>query len=186
MRVFIAGSTSNLSNQRKDDLLKIIQVFTKNKVKVMDSWLIDTVKGIKKKMSVKQLFNYNLKLLKKSDIVVIDPSVGSLGVGLYFSEALANRKYVLVIYREDELKEEISAAITGSSSSLMTLQHYNSHNLEKIVQTFLDNLSLDSLQKFNFMANKQIIDWIKRGAEEENKSKSEFLRDVIVNKLIKS
>jgi len=114
----------------------------------------------------------------------VETSTPSFGVGYLIGQALNSRKPILCLYPEERALEPLSDGIKGNTSSLINLERYSKKSLPEVVDRFLDGLDLNSLQKFNFVASKEVIEYIRKGAAQEGKSQSEFLRDKIIRDLM--
>ncbi|KXK08660.1 MAG: hypothetical protein QY330_05125 [Candidatus Dojkabacteria bacterium] len=184
MNVYFAASTRNLS-QNRTKFVKLLEVFKELGHVVLPSWIVE--KLYSKESSDKrpqELVLDNTQLVQESDLVVIDLSTPSFGVGYLFGQALANHRPILCLYPETVSLESISEIVKGSTSSLVTLKSYSESNVRDIIRDYLAGMSLDSLRKFNFIASEEIMRFIEDGSVKEGKSKSEFLRDKILNELI--
>ncbi len=167
-----------------DDFLKIIRVFREQKHQILDSWTVEKLEGKKTELTANELLLKNSQLLQEADLVVVEISTPSFGVGYQFGQALANRKHVLCLYPDTMPADEVSDIIKGHSSSLVSVVAYNSNTIEKKIRDYLAGMTLADLRKFNFIATDEIIDFVEQGAKREGKSKSEFLRDKILTELI--
>ncbi|MFQ5492814.1 MAG: nucleoside 2-deoxyribosyltransferase [Candidatus Dojkabacteria bacterium] len=183
LKIYFAASTAHLdANKKRFD--KILNEFKRAGHDVLESWIIERLEGKTNGLTPQELLLKNLSLLQDADLVVVELSQRSFGVGYQYGQALANRKRVLVLSPEDIEEEKISDIVKGSTSSLVTLLSYSDKNIDKVVRDYLAGLSMDDLRKFNFIATDDIVRFIEEGADREGKSKSEFLRDKIANELI--
>jgi hypothetical protein len=183
MNIYFAASTASLP-KRKELFLKILQVFETAKHQVRDSWIVEKLKGSKSSLTANELLLKNSQLLQECDLVVVELSTPSFGVGYQFGQALANRKHVLALYPDSMPEEEVSDIVKGHTSSLVSLRSYSDGIIENVIRDYLASLTLADLRKFNFIATDEIIDYVEKGARKEGKSKSEFLRDKILSELM--
>jgi len=183
MNIYFAASTAQLS-EKKSIFQQILNVLERSKHKVLDSWIVERLQGKRSKLTANELLLKNSQLLQEADLVVVELSTPSFGVGYQFGQALANRKHVLCLYPDSMYQNKISDIVKGHSSSLVTLKAYNKSSIQKVIRDYLAGLTLADLRKFNFIATDEIIDFIEDGAEKEGKSKSEFLRDRILTDLM--
>lgn len=184
MDIFFAGSTQKL-DQSKQSYNQIMKTIASHGDSVSASWVVDALKNKKARASSKDLVMKQNQLIKECDAMIVEASIPSFGVGYLLAQALNERKPILCLYPKDKDIEVLSDGIKGSTSSLISLKLYGKNNLEEIITDFLDGLMLNPLQKFNFIASKEIIGFIEEGAKKQSKSKSEFLRDLIVNEHLK-
>lgn len=182
MNIYFAASTANLDTNRThfDSILK---TFKDLNHEILDSWIVEALKDSVSELTPKELILKNAQLLQESDLVVIDLSTRSFGVGYQFGQALAHRKHVLCLYHE-KIEHKVSDIIKGSTSSLVTIKTYKDNNINKVVRDYLAGLTMDDLRKFNFIATEEIVRYIEDGAETQGKSKSEFLRDLLLKEII--
>ncbi|MDQ6984723.1 MAG: hypothetical protein Q9M91_07685 [Candidatus Dojkabacteria bacterium] len=184
MKIYYSSSTANfISNET--ELKEIQKNIEGRNHEVMNSWLIKKLHKEKNKLSSKERLKENKKMILNSDAMVLEVTTPSIGIGYVFGYALAHRKPILCLYKDKFNDEEISEVIKGESSSLIFLKNYNNESIGNILDKFFENLELHKLQKFNFVASKEIVDFIKQGAEKERKSASEFLRDLIADNFIR-
>lgn len=183
MNAFFTGSTRNLE-KIKDVYQKIISILEDSQIEIQRSWLIEKLEGTDMHTSSKDILVDNINLLAESDFAIVELSTPSLGVGYFIGQAIANHKKILCLYPDSINDDEISEVVSGSTSSLLTYKKYSTNNLESIIKEFIDSLQREELRKFNFVANEKIIDYLEKGADKENKSMSEFLRDKILKELI--
>lgn len=184
MNIYFAASSRNLQAQRQH-YQHIIDTLTKLGHKVLDSWVVSQLNHINTDLTTQELVLYNHRLVQDAELVVIEPSDTSFGVGYFYAQALAGRKPILCLYPTDYPAAELSDIIKTASSSLVTLLNYSLSDLETQLRDYFASLKLADLRKFNFIASAEIMEFIDAGSERENKSKSEFLRDQI-HKLIQA
>jgi len=184
MKIYFTGSTANLKRDGwKYD--KIVEVLESLGVDFQDSWLVEKLLGTKSNLTSQEILYKNLQLLQESDFALVELSTPSFGVGYFIGQAIANKKKIYCLYPDTVGKEEISEIVSGSTSSLLSHSAYNKENLEKLIRNYIANFKIDSIKKFNFIANDEIVKYIEKGARKEKKSKSEFLRDKIIKELIR-
>jgi hypothetical protein len=91
-----------------------------------------------KSLSSREIHAYYSDQLVKSESLIAEASVPSLGVGFEIAQALNLEKRVLVIYNEKY--SPISAMVSGVDNPLFTIKSYKSVNAAKsIIKHFLDS-----------------------------------------------
>jgi hypothetical protein len=152
---------------------------------LLNSWVVDQLHGLKPHKSSKEVLLMQNKLIQDADAVIIESSTPSFGVGYLLAQALQLHKPILCLFPNDGDEKLLSDGIKGNTSSLIDLKLY-ANDITKIINSYLDGLDLNSLIKFNFVANKQVIEFLKKGSQNESKSMSEYLRDLIENDHIRN
>lgn len=178
LRVFFAASTSGLPDNQAV-YSKIVDSFEKLGHQVLPSWIVNII-GQTNQLTNKtqrQILEEQQHLLRRADIMVVESSLPSFGIGFLMSQALQERKPILCLYPETKDVSELSDMIGGNISSLIKLRPYNKTNLSAVIAEYCQSLATDDLHKFNFIASREVLDYIDDGADRTGKSKSEFLRD---------
>lgn len=188
-KVFFSASIYSLPKSF-DEYSNILKVIKKTKNDLLVDWLSNwsdkydknkDLKNINKKIDVQYFFNNTEKILK-ADFLIAEVSNPTVGVGYQVFYASFHKIPVLALYSNDADIKKIKKFI-NINSHLVFLRRYNSKNLFYIVNDFLN--SREILKKFNFIASEKIvryIDWLV--LENNGKSRSEVLRDLIANKLM--
>lgn len=183
MKIYFAASTAAQSELR-EVYTAIIKQLELSGHEVLKSWVVIDTQHTSSATSPRETLKQQIKLIEASDIVIIEATTPSLGVGYLLAQALSDRKPILCLYPEAADDEVLSDGIRGATSSLITLKKYTVSSLYKILEDYLKDIDLNRLQKFNFVVSRDILAFIEKGALEEGKSKSEFLRDKIVRELM--
>ena len=180
MNVFFSASTQHMKHLQPTYEV-IVSAIEKRRDIVQDSWVIDALHQKPTKGQIpKDVLMHQNRLVKECDAMIVEASTPSFGVGYLLAQALNERRPVLCLYPEDKDIDLLSDSINGSTSSLITLRRYRPDTLSSMVTDYLNGLDLNPLKKFNFVASKEIVDFIEDAAKKAGKSKSEFLRDLIV------
>jgi hypothetical protein len=135
--------------------------------------------GLQATSDSRALLQRQQALLGQADVIVAEVSTPSLGVGAMIMFAIEQRIPVLCLYPDTSDEAEISESIKGLASSLVTTRTYSPSTITTVLQKFLHKAEKDHFHRFNFIANKEIADFIETQAGRERKTKSEFLRDFI-------
>lgn len=181
MRVYFAGSSS--ARQNYEVYRKIITFIQKSGHEVLRSWIVEVLDN-QDIGEVHDVLVRQENLLRQSDLMVIESSTPSFGIGYMMHQAIRLHIPVLCLYPEGHNDHDLSTVIAGNDSSLLSLHSYNAQNLKKILAKQIQSLGSNELIKFNFLANKKITEFLEKNATAHKKSKSEYLRDVL-NEIIR-
>ncbi|MBI2641773.1 nucleoside 2-deoxyribosyltransferase [Candidatus Roizmanbacteria bacterium] len=89
-----------------------------------------------KKLTQRQIFEREKKLIEESDCVIAEVSRPSLGVGSEITHALINKKPVLALVFEG-YEDKISPIIAGNPSESLFMEFYNFDKIPFIIKDFL-------------------------------------------------
>lgn len=186
MRIFFAGSSSGLPASRST-YTQILEVFESLGHQILPNWIVSILRNSDHytSSSPRNILAEQQALIRQSDLMVVECNKPSFGIGFLIHQALQERVPILCLYPEGADMNDISDMIAGSNSSLMHLKQYNHENLNQILVDFCQSHDTDDLHKFNFIASREVLDYIEEGSKKAAKSKSEFLRDEIT-KVIRS
>lgn len=185
-RVFFAATSSGLP-ECADSYSTILEALSVFGCSISQSWIIELLSGKAPTDSKTGLsiLEQQQVLLREADLMVVECSRPSTGIGYLMHQAVGERTPILCLYDESTSTEDVSDMITGNHSTLIKLRQYNKITVSSVVGEYLEHLSGEDLHKFNFLATSEILRYIESGAETTGKSKSEFLRDEMVAKLIR-
>lgn len=113
----------------------------------------------------KSLFNRVEKILYHNDVVIIEATRRSEGIGLIIGLALAIRKPTLILYNKDERQGEVSSiALASARTTKRSFVHeYTEADLGKTIDTFLEEASDLVNSKFFIILSPEInryLEWI--------------------------
>lgn len=182
MNIFFAAATLGIPEYKKN-YKKIIKLLRDQGFTVLKNSTLLRLEG-KFSLSPSQIVKLENELLAKSDVVVIDATLTSFGVGYAFNESVRQRKPVLALYLKDSHKPKTRDTIIGSESSLVSVENYLPNELERKIKNYFSNKKIGLLSKFNFIISPEVADYLDWGVYSTNKSKSEFLRDKLVTEVI--
>lgn len=189
MKIHFTASITrgNIYHKNYKAIIKILQDFghTVLSKKILHKHAQDIIQeSIRDK---KQVFKQLTKWIDKADILIAEISTPSLGVGQEINYALSKKKPVLGLYIKSTT-HPIPAMLQGSPSRLVALASYNLTNIEKILKKYFKNTFIKKETpciRFTFRITPLIqkyLDWQKN----INKiPKAEFLREAIIEKIIK-
>jgi hypothetical protein len=179
MNVFFAGSVQGLP-RLADTYRTVLDAAKKHGDTVLPSWIVKKLSSSDKGAEdARATLLQQVQLIQQCDVMIAEVSTPSFGIGYLMGQALTHHKPILCMYPKAGDLKLLSDFVKGNTSSLITLQRYDKKNIESITLKFLDSFRGNQLQKFNFVASKEVVEFIRAGAEHENKTQSEFLRDTI-------
>ena len=116
--------------------------------------------------------------IQESDVMIVEATYPSIGVGHTMTLALEMYKSVLVLYQTTP-----HGLLIGNPNRLLIVKRYNpkeSQGLKNIVKRFLKNSEERSLKKrFNLIINKGQNDYLQWAAKKQVISKSNLIRQLI-------
>ncbi len=108
--------------------------------------------AIQKKMS---------KWKKQANLVVVEGSTPSFGVGQEITEAINDNKQVIILY----LKGKKPHILKGLGENSLYLEEYDRSNLKEVLKTSIEFAQSRSDTRFNFFISPEIgayLDWISK------------------------
>lgn len=92
----------------------------------------------KKNCSKREVHDFDLKLLLKSDVVVAEVSTPSLGVGYEIGRAIERKKPVLALYNK-KLEKQLSPMIIGSAN-IVSWSYHTFADIKSAINKFFNSL----------------------------------------------
>lgn len=127
-----------------------------------------------------------ISAIEKSDCLIADVSISSSSVGYQIAFALSKRIPTLCLYSEEFGEKIAPKIIEATDSSLLRMRSYNSRTLKNHIVQFFKALPSEKLIKFNFIITPEIDDYLNWASKMGKYSKSEILREKVINKVITS
>jgi hypothetical protein len=189
MIVQIIGSAKNL----KEDLPfyhAVIEVIHDSGAVIARDWISAAQNRIDKgivrddaKVEWDDVHKENNEAISRSDIVIIEATNYGFQEGFYTSQALQQKKPILLVTRNN-IRSQL---IYGIRHKLLSTQHYNDKDdLKKIVTKFIkaNTISTKDL-RFNFFIDRQIYSYLREASYETGKNKSEIIRELLEQEIDK-
>lgn len=184
MKIFFA---SYKGPALRENYKKIIKEIESLGHKVLENQFTDRVSGKYGKMAPQKVLERDEKAFKESDIFVAEITKGGFSEGYYYSKAQIQNKPVLILIKEKYFRKGVlTDLIRGSSSENVSLEYYKEHNLKKIIERHLSKPRSLVLTKFNFIISPYIADYLDWVGYVKKQSRSDFLRDKVVKKIIET
>jgi hypothetical protein len=189
MIIQIIGSAQNLS----DDLPfyhSVLEAIHDAGAVVARDWISAAQNRIDKsivrddtKIDWDDIHRENSEAITRSDIVIIEATNFGFQEGFYTSQALQQKKPVLLLTRNNIR----GLLIHGIKNKLLTTQHYDSHDdINKIVGKFIKSNTISTKDlRFNFFIDRHIYSYLREVSYETGKNKSEIIRELLEEEIEK-
>jgi len=116
--------------------------------------------------------------LKSADIYIADISEPSVGIGYEISQAINNRKPVLVLNHEKSNFQPL-ATIQGLKSVLITYKQYNENTLKDIIAEFIQKSKEKLDTKFILIISPEINRYLEWSADFKRMHKAQIVRNCV-------
>lgn len=181
MLIHLVGSRSEIT-QHFVYLHRIIKVIKDEGHELIDDWVVRAYRGETKENKKyetadwKAIYKENVEALNKADVVVVEASVPSFGVGYQVAMAEKMKKPILILNREG-VDRSFFARGMGDG---IEFRQYNKDNLHKYVRRFLreNDIHVKDM-RFNFFIDRQIYNYLRYSALKTGKTKAEILRGLV-------
>lgn len=198
-KIFFSASTFAIA-EYYENYNDIINNIEKAKAKIVIDWTkdwksfqktgkkTDTTKNknteILKNINWSKFLNEHTEAIKNCDALIAEVSEPTTSVGYQIFYAASHKKPILALC-SNKIKDTTQIkSIINLDNPLLTFRKYTKNNLFHIVNNFI-NEKERRLLKFNFLVNEEIEDylnWLEKNSK--SNSKSELLREKIINKII--
>ena len=125
-----------------------------------------------------------IRQLIRGDCLIADVSLPSASVGYQVGYASSRNIPVLCLYSSEFGQKKPPQIIGVSDLSKLKIKEYSKKSVKKTVADFLNSIPKE-LIKFNFIITPEIQSYIDWGAKRNNISKSEFLREKVIQLISK-
>lgn len=182
LTVHLAGSASCLDEDIAY-LRKIIDTVHMHEFVLARNWVEPAFLRKKREtadmeMNWESVFQDNLEAITRADVVIIEGTRYGFGQGFQTATALQQKKPVLLVSRDSQIKDKLAA---GLSDELFTLKIYKDEaELEKVVSKFLEHNTLTSKDlRFNFFLDREIYNHLRWVSFKTGRTKAEIIRELI-------
>jgi hypothetical protein len=187
MKLYLFVPKNNLPTARKHIYLRIVEIMRDSEIRAFTNLDNSCDEYVKEFGESKETF-----LLNHMDAIMIDGSQPSSEVGYLVAFALSNGKPVLYLLEKGLVLDpslrrlEKDKQITG----LLKIHHYTDQAIEKLVREFLEEVAHGKILKetpnikFTWRITASIDKYLGWKAKNSSKTKADFLRDIISEKLI--
>lgn len=178
MKVYFTAAISSVTDDVRKIYARITDILEKHGHTVISNTLqvksADQIKAqseadalaVQKKMS---------KWKKQADLILVEASTPSFGVGQEIAEALTDNKQVVVLYKVG-MKPHI---LLNQGQEALYFVEYSDANLEKVLEEYIEYAKEHSDTRFNFFISPQIgsyLDWI---SQKKKLPRAVYLRRLI-------
>ncbi len=181
MNIYFTASTKNMAvdKTRYQKVIDIIESLGhKNSNYVHNYENTSLNKEVEKQLKKKNVYDYQLSMIDKSDLLLADINTQSVTIGYQINYAISKKIPVLVIHKKDD-NHVLPVVLTSNHKGLLSIIHYESlDDLESKLSLQIKNLRSGSL-KFNFYIDLSQYNFLERESKEKNIPKSELLRKII-------
>lgn len=126
-----------------------------------------------------------IKSIKESNILIANLSMQSTSVGYQVFMAIKYGLPVLCLYSLDFGLKNPPQILQSIDSPLLEVSSYSGKNYKKVIRDFLKKRKSKELVKFNFIATREIVDYLDWLSKKLKVTKSSALRGEIEEKLMK-
>lgn len=178
MKFYISHSISQLTDKTKKSVERVVERLEGSGHTVISKFnlnkkLVD-IKSQSEKESIEEQKRLT-KLKKNADIVIVEASYPSFGVGQEISISLSLNKPVIVLYQ----KGKSPHILRDENGDLLILAEYTDENLVRVLDDSIDYASSNQDVRFNFFISPTIgnyLDWI---SQNKKIPRSVYLRNLI-------
>ena len=181
MLVHLVGSRSKLGKD-VEHLHQIVDVIEREGHDLVNNWVnrdYDTLevkgKGVEG-LDWTLLYKESIEALSRADAVVAETSTRSFAVGYQVAQAIAMKKPVLVLNREDMDKSFFASGIEAG----IDYHKYTTDTIDSTLEKWLrDNDIGTKDMRFNFFIDRAIYNYLRWTALKTGKTKAEILRNLV-------
>ena len=166
------SAPSSFLREHKETLEKIVAAINRAGGKLTLKWFED-----KHKLSPEGIFTQAIEGIKSADIVVAEISYPSTGVGQQIALALSWKIPVIALPKKGT--EGPSRFTVGFQSELFSSFEYSEDELPKLLENQFSAVLKSGYVKFNFIATREINDYLEEKSKAAGISKSQYLRDIL-------
>lgn len=164
MKIYFTSAVSNVKSDVRGKYDEIISILENLGHSVIASHLPGKDADVISKQTDAEALAVQRKMSKwkkQADLVVVEATTPSFGVGQEIAEALTDNRQVVVLYQKGA-KPHI---LINQGQDSLYLVEYTDQNLKKVLTDYLDYARANSDTRFNFFISPQIgtfLDWISR------------------------
>jgi len=150
LNVYFTASTSH-NGEFIEFYKKILKQIKKNRVNLVsgNQVAIESILKQDKDLTPEQIYERERSLINEADVVIVEGSKPSLGVGSEIVYALTANKPVLVLVQTG-FEDKISPIVAGNPSENLYIEYYHPQSVAPIVSRFIKNIK-------KFIKHKQIL-----------------------------
>ena len=187
MNVYISCSSTDLE-KHIDSYARIREEVLRLGHKIPADWLgriLNKQKISRKIRPLPSIKEEGIKAIERSDCLIADISIASSSVGYQIAYALSKKIPTLCLYLEKFENGKLPQIIMATNSLLLKTASYSNKSLRSLIKNFFKDFPSETLIKFNFIITPEIDEYLNWGSKEFRVSKSEFLREKVVQMINK-
>mgnify|MGYP001558778458 CR=1 FL=1 len=177
MKIYFSAPISNVREEDKKNYLRIVELLKKLGHNVLFDHLLNKDKDFLIRQSPKESLESQRLMTKRknqADLVIIEASVPSFGIGQEISHCLQNSKQVIILYREGR-----PHILRDEGEDLLFFYQYNTETLSETLRDAIEKAREKVDVRFNFYISPEIgryLDWI---SQKKKLPRSVFLRGLV-------
>ncbi len=176
--IFFAAASPRRAGKNQISIYKtIVKEIKGHGVQISYDWVSSSIKEV---LSNQEAYNLVMNALHKSDLLLADVTIPSIGVGQQITMALHWRIPVVCIYNED-IEKAPSKMLPTDQTSIFKIAPYKRKNLKTVLKDILTDTKSQRFVKFNFITNTELNTFLEEESSRRQMSKSQFLRFIIKN-----
>jgi hypothetical protein len=181
MSIYFSFSLSQSDENIRNNCKLIITVLQETGSKIIPKNLLSKINNPefhKHQTSNEKEFAQNelLKLKKSANIIVLETSFSSIGIGQELEYSIANNKPVLAIYHEN-YQSHILKPLNYDNFVLLS---YNNNNLNEILLEGIEYLKKQQPKRFNLLIEANLLSYLKKSAQKNQVSSASYIRQLII------
>ena len=178
MKIYFSASISSMDSKAKANyvlIVKTLEDFGHNVI--ADHVLMRSDNGYDGQEENESLSMQRklTKWKKQADLVVVEVSKKSFGVGQEIAQAVASNKPVIALYN----CQKEPHILTDSGTDLILLIKYDEQNIKNVLQQALDYSSEQQDIRFNFFISPSLIQYLDWVSKTKRVPRSVYLRNLI-------
>jgi len=164
MKIYFTAAVSSVTDELRETYARIVSILERKGHTVISNHLDNKDGKVIKSQSESDALSVQKKMSKwkkQADLVLVEASTPSFGVGQEITEALTDNKQVVVLYRAG-MKPHI---LMNQGQEALYFVEYSEANLDKVLDEYIEYAKDHSDTRFNFFISPQIgsyLDWVSR------------------------
>lgn len=178
MKIYFSASITRATAEHKENYSRIIQTLKDLGHNVFSENIEKKTRQILKNQSNKESLQIQRKLAKRkkqADMVVLEVSTPSFGVGQELAYALTNKKQVLALYT----KGNEPHLLRDDGEDSLFIVEYDRDDLKSVLEDYID-LARDQMDiRFNFFVSPKIVNHFDFISRKRRMPRAVYLRRLI-------
>ncbi len=177
MKVHFGGSLPAFK-ENPESYKKIRQAIIKNQGIILRDWIKEESLG--KELGLSDMYERTLKAIKSADAVILECTSDISSIGQQMSIAFEENIPVLLLTPKDT-NSNIGSFISREQMKHLVRKTYSVDTIDQIIKDFFkwaeEN---DQFARFNLVLEKKLDQFLKEKAKQNNTSKTEEIRKLII------